>query len=157
MQPHKNSTPLGIHTRRCISRPVASMRYSATTLKKMGKQKLHPPGTSIASRFSLEEYLRLFHALLNERPQGELHVTECTVRMHFRTRKPCQSSRSKTELPTTGFKAQTLESDTTVFTLCMTVLQYERNVQKTSCNRNYFWKMQKLCLHLFNGINNIIY
>lgn len=36
MQPHKNSTPLGIHTRR----RVASMRCSATAFKK-GKQKLH--------------------------------------------------------------------------------------------------------------------
>jgi len=40
MQAHKNSTPLGIHTRRRVSRRVASMRCSATAFKK-GKQKLH--------------------------------------------------------------------------------------------------------------------
>lgn len=136
MQPHKNSTPLGIHTRRRISRRVASMRCSTSALKK-GQTKAASTG---------HQY-RCISVLPWRVPTVVPRSPECTAvgritcdGMHCPRAFPNEeTTRARDQKPDCLFAIRQalklkLESDTAVFTL----VQYDRNAQKVSYNRNYF-------------------
>lgn len=121
MQAHKNSTPLGIHTRRRASCRVASMRCSATAFKK-GKQKLHhraPVSLRLGSPLkSTTLPYSLFHSLSHVRLyKNYMRWNALSARISERGNRA--SSRSKPKLPVrrlyaADFEVQMLENDTAV-------------------------------------------